>query len=297
MFLCSQIQDLTLLCFASSDHQRQWLHSQRTNPQHLCSTQPCPTLTWASTRRAGHQRHRELPFPLPPPLRPRLKPEQLPPSSAETLLTSNKLPCTPDPALCPLLGSTSYTTQWTLQYCWKINIEVGPIWSKTLWLLIKTRSCILQYGLKILWYHFKAIPPGCNLYRCVYKTTYRVEIRCQDQNTHTQTQQKSITVTAGWCWVPSGSITACDPMISLLWRIIGQAVSICDTVSEKSRSLHSAHITFTAVNSLHISTETQERKPARSVKKHIRTVRYPRTSMFDSHSADIYSRMQIRSSR
>lgn len=109
MFLCSQIQDLTLLCFASSDHQRQWLHSQRTNPQHLCSTQPCPTLTWASTGRAGHQRHRELPFPLPPPLRPRLKPEQLPPSSAETLLTSNKLPCTPDPALCPLLGSTSCT--------------------------------------------------------------------------------------------------------------------------------------------------------------------------------------------
>lgn len=52
---------------------------------------------------------RELPFPLPPPLRPRLKPEQLPPSSAETLLTSNKLPCTPDPALCPLLGSTSCT--------------------------------------------------------------------------------------------------------------------------------------------------------------------------------------------
>lgn len=117
------------------------------------------------------------------------------------------------------------------------------------------------------------------------------------KHTHTHTQQKGITVTAGWCWVPSGSITACDPMISLLWRIIGQAVSICDTVSEKSRSLHSAHITFTAVNSLHISTETQERKPACSVKKHIRTVRYPRTSMFDSHSADIYSRMQIRKTK
>lgn len=95
--------------------------------------------------------------------------------------------------------------------------------------------------------------------------------------------------------LPSGSITACDTTISLLWRITGQAVTICDTFSEKSRSPYSAQITYTAVNRLYISTGAQGGKPACSVKSN--TGWHPCTSMSYSHSADFNTSMQIRKTK